>query len=434
MTFVIFTSAGERKRCLEFWGITFYNAFYFKWKIFMSIHDDDLDPNVELDSFGELIERLPFCLPDDISPKTFLQDYWQKKPLLIRNGLPALVGMFEPADVLDLALEDGVSARLIAQKDSDPDQWTLKNSPLSESDLQSTPNLWTVLIQNLEQWSPELGQLWQAFDFIPKWQQDDIMVSVAPQGGSVGKHYDEYDVFLAQGHGTRRWQLGKMCTPETPFIPNQPIRLLDDMGEIVFDEVLHAGDVLYVPPCLSHYGVAGNDCLTFSFGFRRPNVVQLLDEAADIATCHERLFSPLQLPQALQDNPNALTDDSISAIKDVLINTLNSPTGNEIIRTAIAELVSRRQYDLLSFEDDITGDDLRERLGGGECLLINPASRFISVDSDWFVNGEKVIFDDTAQTVLITLLDGNALTFDEIDAQMYDVLAQWVNDNWVVLY
>lgn len=77
---------------------------------------------------------------------------------------------------------------------------------------------------------------------------------------------------------------------------------------------------------------------------------------------------------------------------------------------------------------------MRERLGGGECLLINPASRFISVDSDWFVNGEKVIFDDTAQTVLITLLDGNALTFDEIDAQMYDVLAQWVNDNWVVLY
>lgn len=225
-----------------------------------------------------------------------------------------------------------------------------------------------------------------------------------------------------------------MCTPDTPFIPNQPIRLLDDMGEIVFDEVLHAGDVLYVPPCLSHYGVAGDDCLTFSFGFRRPNVVQLLDEVADIATCHERLFSPLQLPQALQDNPNALTDDSINAIKDALINTLNSPTGNEIIRTAIAELVSRRQYDLLSFEDDITGSELRGRLGGGECLLINPASRFISVGDDWFVNGEKVIFDDTAQAVLTMLLDGNALTFDEIDAQMYDVLAQWVNDNWVVLY
>ncbi len=395
----------------------------------MTAQDD-----LQMDSFGELIERLPFCLPDDISPQTFLQDYWQKKPLLIKNGLPALVGMFEPTDVLDLATEEGVSARLITQNDNNPDEWTLKNSPLSENDLQRTPKLWTVLVQNLEQWSPELGQLWQAFDFIPKWQQDDIMVSVAPKGGSVGKHYDEYDVFLAQGYGTRRWQLGKMCSPDTPFVPNQPIRLLDDMGDIIFDEVLQAGDVLYVPPCLSHYGVAGDDCLTFSFGFRRPSMVQLLDEVADIATCHHALFSPLTLPQALQDNPNVLSDDSIHAIKEALISTLNSPAGDDIIRTAAAELVSRRQYELISFEDAITKDELRQRLGHGECLFINPASRFVNVRDAWFINGERVNFDETALAVLTTLLDGTALTFDDVAEPMYDTLTQWVNDNWVILY
>ena len=83
----------------------------------------------DLDNFGEKIDRLPFCLPKDITPEIFLRDYWQKKPLLIKNGLPSLVGMFEPTDVLDLAIEEGVSARLITQKDEDNNQWTLKNSP-----------------------------------------------------------------------------------------------------------------------------------------------------------------------------------------------------------------------------------------------------------------------------------------------------------------
>ena len=131
--------------------------------------------------------------------------------------MPDLIGMFEPEDILGLALEEGVSARLISQSDKNINQWSLKSAPLDEDDIYQTPKLWTILVQNLEQWSPELGELWSHFDFIPKWQQDDIMVSVAPKGGSVGAHYDEYDVFLAQGYGARRWQLGKMCTSDTPL-------------------------------------------------------------------------------------------------------------------------------------------------------------------------------------------------------------------------
>lgn len=298
--------------------------------------------------------QLSFCLPAHITPQIFLDEYWQKKPLLIKNGLPALVGMFEPTDVLDLAIEDGVLARLISQDDSNPKAWTLKNSPLTEHDLQHTPRLWTVLVQNLEQWSPELGELWQAFDFIPKWQQDDIMVSVAPDGGSVGAHYDEYDVFLAQGYGQRRWQLGKFCDLDTPFVEGQPIRLLDDMGELIFDEVLEAGDVLYVPPRLSHHGIAQGDCLTFSFGFRRPNIVQILDEMADVATSESSLFSPLILPQALQNNAYELSNESILAIKNELIALLHSDKGNAIISQAVSELVSQRSYELIAFDDELT--------------------------------------------------------------------------------
>ena len=177
-----------------------------------------------------------YCLPDGMTPEIFLRDYWQKKPLIIRNGLPEIVGQFEPDDIIELAQGEDVTARLV--KTFSDDNWKVFFSPLSEDDFADVPEKWSVLIQNLEQWSTELGQLWNKFGFIPQWQRDDIMVSYAPKGGSVGKHYDEYDVFLVQGYGHRRWQLGKWCDSSTEFKPNQPIRIFDDMGELVIDEVM----------------------------------------------------------------------------------------------------------------------------------------------------------------------------------------------------
>ncbi|MFB6349737.1 JmjC domain-containing protein [Moraxella sp. ZJ142] len=377
-------------------------------------------------------QNTPYCLPAGMSVETFLAEYWQKKPLLIKGGLPALVGMFKPEDVLGLAVEDGVSARLISQDDANPEQWSLKSSPLSEDDIDQTPKLWTILVQNLEQWSPELGEMWSHFDFIPKWQQDDIMVSVAPQGGSVGAHYDEYDVFLAQGYGRRRWMLGKMCDGDTPFVPNQPIRLLDDMGEIIFDEILEAGDVLYVPPGLSHHGIAQDDCLTFSFGFRRPNLVQIIDEIADVATNHSQLFRVLTLSQAAQKDAFELSSQSIQAMKSALLELLNSPAGDELFGSAVAELVSKRQYELVAFDDELSDNELKARLNDGECLLLNPACRFVRVADDWYINGECVCLADDERQLLLALIGGAVITSDDI-ANHLPTLCQWLNDNWLIL-
>lgn len=371
-----------------------------------------------------------FCLPKHISPAQFLDEYWQKKPLLIKNGLPALKDLFCPDDILALATQDEVSARLITQQGQ---HWTLKNSPLDEQDFENLPPLWTVLVQNLEAWSGELGQLWQAFDFIPRWQQDDIMVSYAPKGGSVGKHYDDYDVFLAQGFGARRWQLGKMCDNNTSFVKGEPIRLLDDMGQIIFDEVLHAGDVLYVPPKLSHYGVAQDDCLTFSFGFRRPNMVQLLDKIADVATSQKAFFVPLSFHQNPQDNANLLTQSSIDDIKSELILAINSPQFDQVFTSAICELVSRRQYEPLAFFDELTADELHTLLTNGASLSINHASRFVCHNNAWYVNGEKVEFDKQALDLLTFFADGGVLDIKTLPAFNIntDDLAFWVNNHWL---
>lgn len=383
---------------------------------------------------------LKLCLPDAMTPEQFLAEYWQKKPLLIKQGLPQLIGMFEPDDMLGLALEEDAAARLLTQAATKPDnqpQWKVKKSPLTEADFENLPDQWTVLVQNLEQWSPELGQLWQAFGYIPQWQRDDIMVSYAPKGGSVGKHYDDYDVFLAQGYGSRRWQLGKFCDEHTEFVADEPIRLFDDMGGIIFDEILEAGDVLYVPPKLSHFGVAQDNCLTFSFGCRRPNLMQIIDSIADIATNDSELFIPMLLPQATQAS-GELQAYSIEAIRDKLLQMLQSDRGSDIIRQAVCEVVSKRQYEVLIPEHTPNTDELMQALSEGATLQADYSNRLIYSQhrnrSIIYVNGQRIDgLDDTATTLLMRLANGERLQIQDVIDIEADELMEWLENGWIWL-
>jgi len=381
---------------------------------------------------------LRLCLPDSITPEQFLAEYWQKKPLLIKQGLPQLIDMFEPDDMLGLALEEDASTRLLTQsstKQANQPQWQLKKGPLTETDFDNLPEQWTVLVQNLEQWSPELGQLWQAFDFIPQWQRDDIMVSYAPKGGSVGKHYDDYDVFLAQGYGQRRWQLGKFCDERTEFVPDEPIRIFDDMGEIIFDEVLEAGDVLYVPPKLSHFGVAQDDCMTFSFGCRRPNVMQIIDSIADVATNDSDLFIPMILPQAPQAS-GELQAESIDAITAQLLQLLQSDRGADIIRQAVCEVVSKRQYDALVPEETMNTDELIQTLAQGATLQADYSGRLLyNQNADGisiYVNGQRLDgVDNHATALLVRLANGEHIKSEDITDVDPDDLMEWLENGWI---
>lgn len=381
---------------------------------------------------------ISLCLPNTITPEQFLSDYWQKKPLLIKQGLPQLIGMFEPEDILGLAIDEDATARLLTQaasKQEGQPQWQLKKNPLTEADFDNLPEQWSVLVQNLEQWSPELGALWQALDFIPQWQRDDIMVSYAPKGGSVGKHYDDYDVFLAQGFGSRRWQLGKFCDEQTQFVADEPIRLFDDMGEIIFDEILEAGDVLYVPPKLAHFGVAQDDCLTFSFGCRRPNLMQIIDSLADFATNDSALFIPMLLPQAMQAS-GELKTDSIEAIKAQLLQLLKSERGDTIIRQAVSEVVSKRQYDVLVPEESLTTDEMIAALATGATLQADYSNRLLYTQADndivLYANGQRL--DDLHETsiaLLVRLSNGEHLSLDDMEGIDPDEVMEWLENGWI---
>lgn len=396
--------------------------------------------------------NIPFCLPENITPEDFLQHYWQKRPLLIRNGLPQIVGLFEPADIIELAQEEDVTARLLqTHQTSAGEKWSLKRSPLTADDFENLPAQWSVLVQNLEQWSPELGALWQAFGYIPQWQRDDIMVSYAPEGGSVGRHYDEYDVFLVQGYGHRRWQLGKWCDASTEFKANQPIRIFDDMGDLIFDEVLAPGDVLYVPSRLSHYGVAQDDCLTFSFGLRFPNAADLLENLcktiehqSDILPSSQFAL-PFRLSPSLQ--PNALLDAKmVATLKAQLIDLLqHSNQFDELFTHSVATAVSTRRYEQLTEDNEFYPDEVQEVLEAGGWVQQDANVKILYTENPLrvYVNGEWIDeLSEAEANLLIRIANGDAISWNKLASKtesqdqlelLLDTLCDWLDTGWVTL-
>lgn len=380
---------------------------------------------------------LPLDVLGGITAEQFLHEYWQKKPLLVRNAIPEIINILEPDDVKELALEETVSARLIKQKDKDPNQWSVKSSPLIKGDFQKLPKLWTLLVQAVDHYSFDLAELWKKFPFIPQWRRDDIMVSYAPKGGSVGQHFDFYDVFLVQGYGHRRWQLGQMCDENTAFVAGQPLKLLPEM-DVHFDEVLAPGDLLYVPPGLSHYGVAEDDCLTFSFGFRMPNVATMMDRVSDRFADNALLKNPvIDIMRDQVGQIGEMTSNELAYLKAKVLDQLQHSSDFE---HALVALMSEPKYpDNIPEPDEIEADDLREILSTGYELCLEPASRLLYTQQDdqllFWANGEACCIDERFAPLLKALADGQVLPFDaQFDHDEFlEDLAQLLNDSVLML-
>ena len=379
----------------------------------------------------------PLDVLGGITAEQFLSEYWQKKPLLVRNAMPEIASLLEPNDVMELALEEHVTARLIKQKDRDPNQWSVKSSPLLKADFQKMPKLWTLLVQAVDHYSFDLSALWKKFPFIPQWRRDDIMVSYAPQGGSVGKHFDFYDVFLVQGYGHRRWQLGQMCDTETPFVPGQPLKLLPEI-EVDFDEVLAPGDLLYVPPGLAHYGVAEDDCLTYSFGFRMPNISDMMDRVGDKFSENETLRNPLL--DIIRDQVGAIGEVSSNELEYLKEHIMQQLHNSNVLEDAIMSLMSEPKYpENLPEAEEIGTGDLEEALDQGYSLMLEPASRLLYTETDgdvlFWANGEGVCISETFTAKLKQLADGEALLFGEdfADEDILEDVAALLNEAVLML-
>ncbi|MBC7989947.1 MAG: cupin domain-containing protein [Luteimonas sp.] len=210
----------------------------------------------------------------------FLRNYWQKKPLLIRNAFPGFVSPISPEDLAGLACEEAALSRIVTRQRA-ADAWTLRHGPFAE---ELFPTLgdhdWSLLVQDVDKWDADIAALLPAFSFLPRWRIDDVMVSFAAPGGSVGAHVDQYDVFLLQAQGHRRWQIDVSKDPSLAFRDDVELKLLREFHP-THDWVLGPGDMLYLPPGVPHHGVAEDACLTFSIGMRAPAAAELLGDFVD---------------------------------------------------------------------------------------------------------------------------------------------------------
>jgi len=209
----------------------------------------------------------------NLSVSEFLRDYWQKKPLLIRGAVPHFNGLLNPQQLIELACTEDVQARLVTQLRG---QFDLQYSPFAAEDFTRFGKAkWSVLVQGVNHHLPEAAELLKHFDFIPHARLDDLMVSYAPPGGGVGPHFDSYDVFLLQGMGHRRWQISTQA--DHTLIEGAPLRILKNF-KIEQEWVLAPGDMLYLPPHCAHNGIAEDDCMTYSIGFRTPAYQELAEQ------------------------------------------------------------------------------------------------------------------------------------------------------------
>lgn len=254
-----------------------------------------------------------------LTPSEFLAEYWQKKPLLIKNAIPNFTGLLSPEDLAGLACEDEVQSRIAQFKAG---KWMLKNGPFDETAFSKLPKRdWTLLVQSVNHYLPEAADLLTQFNFIPHARLDDLMVSYAPDGGGVGAHVDSYDVFLLQGSGRRNWKISNQI--DLSLIEDAPLRILKNFNPEQ-EWILEAGDMLYLPPQIAHLGTAvGENCMTYSIGFRAPKEQELMHEFLSylqddlpLKNTQNLLYTDPDLQ--LQNHPAEIGDAMINQVSNML--------------------------------------------------------------------------------------------------------------------
>lgn len=290
---------------------------------------------------------------NDLTREEFLQHYWQKQPLLIKQGFSDFADPITPEELAGLATEECIESRIVNNHDN---QWQAHHGPFAEFDLLSESNS-TLLVQAVDHWHPTAAQLLEPFRFIPNWRIDDLMISFSTPGGGVGPHLDQYDVFIIQGQGKRHWRVGLRDDKLKQFAQNKSL-LQVEAFDAVIDVILEPGDILYIPPACPHEGYAVENALNYSVGFRAPDQKDLISSFADHIIDNEagqlRYSDPDLLPRHSVGEVNKEDRQQIKQLLQQLLEDQHSLT--EWIGKTLSE--PKHEMDLAPLEPQISSTEL----------------------------------------------------------------------------
>ncbi|KJK14821.1 JmjC domain-containing protein [Pseudomonas sp. NPDC087612] len=368
----------------------------------------------------------PLQLLGGLTAREFMRDYWQKKPLLVRQAFPDFESPIDADELAGLALEEEVESRLVIEHGERP--WELRRGPFEEDAFSTLPERdWTLLVQAVDQFVPEVGELLEHFRFLPSWRIDDVMISYAAPGGSVGPHFDNYDVFLLQGQGKRNWKIGQMCDSDSPLLEHADLRILAEFEQSE-EWSLEPGDMLYLPPRLAHYGIAEDDCLTYSVGFRAPGAAEVLTHFTDFLSQflpdEERYTDADAEPVS---DPHQIQHDALDRLKKLLTEHMGD---ERLLLTWFGQFMTEPRYPELVSGEPLDEADLIESLAEGAILIRNPSARLAWSEVDdnllLFASGQSRLLPGELRELLKLICAADALHIENLE--------QWLeNDQGITL-
>lgn len=370
----------------------------------------------------------PLTLLNQLTPEAFLAEYWQKKPLLIRQAIPGFTGLLDPNDLAGLACEEEVQSRLVQYTKG---QWQVTQGPMSEKTFKRLPEQdWTLLVQGVNHYLPEAADLLAQFNFIPHARLDDLMVSYAPDGGGVGPHLDSYDVFLLQGSGKRHWKISQQT--DLTLIENAPLRILKHF-ETEQEWVLEAGDMLYLPPQIAHWGVAvGEGCMTYSIGFRAPKTQELAHEFMHFLQDHTHLDGIYQDPDLqVQTHPAEISSNMVSKVNQAL---QAIAWDNALVGRFLGQyLTDPKPHIVFEPPRKLSLKSLSQRLPQ-TTLHLALASQMLFWQDTFFLNGDTLTVPATLASSLKTLADQRYLDCGTLAPEQLSELATVLYEAYLAGY
>ena len=328
----------------------------------------------------------------ELTQEEFLNNYWNKKPLLIRQAIQDTEDFADFDDFLEMSKDEEFETRMVYQSGGDY-PWQAKSGPFTDSDFHPD-SLWTLICHNLDLLSSTFFDLKKNVHFIPDWNFDDVMATISKKSASVGAHIDDYSVFILQGKGSRKWLLEE--NPNQDYIPNLDIKLLKTFNPTI-EWILEPGDMIYIPPNVAHHGISLKDSISYSLGFKsiRYNhlidhyISQIINQVEDLSF-HDKNIIPQSDPFEVQNYVVDKIYDEVMKIvsnkvlfKQSLLNFLSKPKNligsiEEIELNKIATELENGAY----FKRDIWAKlVINKSLNGIYTLFINNKSYELNVET-----------------------------------------------------